>query len=133
MLKTVEIQRFRCFETLKVHGFSRINLIGGKNNSGKTALLEALFFLTSGTALAALRIKAGRRESSELLKQIPDQAWHSFFYQQDASLPIYIDSYSEDQERRSIEITVENSIENLVSLDKPTASEDFKEFLEFVV
>jgi len=43
MLKEIEIQNFRCFKNVKVSGFERVNLIGGKNNSGKTALLEALF------------------------------------------------------------------------------------------
>ena len=42
MLKEIEIQNFRCFEHIKISGFERVNLIGGKNNAGKTALLEAL-------------------------------------------------------------------------------------------
>ncbi len=42
MLENIHIQNFRCFEDFKVEGFERINLIGGKNNSGKTCLLEAI-------------------------------------------------------------------------------------------
>ncbi len=42
MLENIHIQNFRCFEDFKAEGFERINLIGGKNNSGKTCLLEAL-------------------------------------------------------------------------------------------
>ena len=42
MLNNIHIQNFRCFEDFKAEGFERINLIGGKNNSGKTCLLEAL-------------------------------------------------------------------------------------------
>lgn len=43
MLQSIHIQNFRCFEDFKAEGFERINLIGGKNNSGKTCLLEAVF------------------------------------------------------------------------------------------
>ncbi|MHC5726831.1 MAG: AAA family ATPase, partial [Nostoc sp.] len=43
MIKNIEIKNFRCFDELKVSGFEKINLISGKNNVGKTGLLEALF------------------------------------------------------------------------------------------
>jgi AAA15 family ATPase/GTPase len=45
MLQNIHIQNFRCFEDFKAEGFERINLIGGKNNSGKTCLLEAILAL----------------------------------------------------------------------------------------
>lgn len=53
MLQSIHIQNFRCFEDFKAEGFERINLIGGKNNSGKSCLLEGIlclntYVLTSG-------------------------------------------------------------------------------------
>lgn len=42
-IKNIEIKNFKCFEDFKADGFGRVNLIGGKNNVGKTALLEALY------------------------------------------------------------------------------------------
>ena len=42
MYRTVRVQRFRGFRDLEISGLTRINLIGGKNNVGKTSLLEAL-------------------------------------------------------------------------------------------
>jgi AAA15 family ATPase/GTPase len=39
-----EINNFRLFKHLKVNNLKRINLIVGKNNVGKTSLLEALCF-----------------------------------------------------------------------------------------
>jgi AAA15 family ATPase/GTPase len=42
MLQKIHIQNFRCFEDFKAEGFERVNLIGGKNNSGKSCLLEGI-------------------------------------------------------------------------------------------
>jgi len=42
-LTEIEIKQFKCFTDFKAVGFKRVNLIGGKNNIGKTAFLEALF------------------------------------------------------------------------------------------
>ncbi|WP_299876613.1 ATP/GTP-binding protein [uncultured Cocleimonas sp.] len=40
-IKNIEIRHFKCFNLFKASGFARVNLIGGKNNVGKTALMEA--------------------------------------------------------------------------------------------
>lgn len=49
MYKSVHIQNFRGFTDLRLHTLSRVNIIGGKNNVGKTSLLEALFILGNPT------------------------------------------------------------------------------------
>lgn len=43
MYKSFMAHGFRTFKELRVEGFHRVNLITGRNNVGKTALLEALF------------------------------------------------------------------------------------------
>ncbi len=40
-IEKIEIEKFKCFNNFKAGGFKRINLIGGRNNVGKTTLLEA--------------------------------------------------------------------------------------------
>lgn len=40
-IKNIEIKNFKCFEDFTAEGFGRVNLIGGKNNVGKTAFMEA--------------------------------------------------------------------------------------------
>jgi len=46
-LTDIEIKEFKCFKDFKASGFKRVNLIGGKNNVGKTAFLEACFINVS--------------------------------------------------------------------------------------
>lgn len=43
MYHSFSIKNFRCFDDLTLEGLGRINLIGGRNNIGKTAVLEALW------------------------------------------------------------------------------------------
>lgn len=45
MLKSLHIQNFRGFRDLRVEPLKRVNLITGENDTGKTALLEALYVL----------------------------------------------------------------------------------------
>ena len=42
-VKNIEINHFKCFRDFKADGLKRVNLIGGKNNVGKTAFIEAVF------------------------------------------------------------------------------------------
>ena len=47
MLDHLHIQNYRLFKDLKIDKLGQVNLIAGKNNTGKTALLEALRILES--------------------------------------------------------------------------------------
>ena len=42
-IRNIEIRNFKCFENFSAEGFGRVNLIGGKNNVGKTAFMEACY------------------------------------------------------------------------------------------
>ena len=41
-ITNIKIENFKCFKALSIAEFKNINLIGGKNNVGKTSLLEAI-------------------------------------------------------------------------------------------
>jgi AAA15 family ATPase/GTPase len=43
MVQRIAIENFRCFEHFVLDGLARVNLFGGPNNCGKTALLEAVY------------------------------------------------------------------------------------------
>jgi AAA15 family ATPase/GTPase len=42
-LTDIDIIDFKCFQNFSAKGFKRVNLIGGKNNIGKTAFMEACY------------------------------------------------------------------------------------------
>lgn len=44
-LDRIQIQNFRGFDNLSIDGFSKINLFIGKNNVGKSSILESIFIL----------------------------------------------------------------------------------------
>lgn len=71
MLTRVEIKNYRGFESYEMQGLSQVNLLVGKNNSGKTALLEGIQFLTSGGDPAVLAEVAERRGEVVLTRPEP--------------------------------------------------------------
>ena len=50
ILDSLEIRGFRCFRHLQIERLGRVNLIVGKNNVGKSALLEALLLYAGRNA-----------------------------------------------------------------------------------
>lgn len=56
MYTSFSIKNFRCFENMTIKPLARVNLICGENNTGKTALLEALW-LHSGPNLPDLGLR----------------------------------------------------------------------------
>ncbi|MEH2438012.1 MAG: AAA family ATPase [Nostoc sp.] len=55
MLKTIKIDNFRSFQSFELQQLGRINLLVGKNNIGKTSILEAIQLLCSRNNLEPLR------------------------------------------------------------------------------
>lgn len=51
MLKELDVSGFRCFDSLRVEGLSRLNLIVGPNGGGKSSLLDWLQIRHSATSM----------------------------------------------------------------------------------
>jgi ABC-type cobalamin/Fe3+-siderophores transport system ATPase subunit len=61
MLTQIQIENYRGFQSYRMDGLARVNLLVGKNGQGKTALLECIQFLVSGGDPAVLFSSASRR------------------------------------------------------------------------
>jgi len=73
-IKKINIKNFKCFDDFKAEGFSRVNLIGGKNNVGKTAFMEACFIdvcahdvKSFSTAIVSIKVM---RENINILEEV---------------------------------------------------------------
>ena len=93
MLSNLQVRRFRGLNDLAIDRLGRINLVTGCNNSGKTALLEALFLL-SGGGNPHLVFNAGAmrgfHSTGGAAKMIEDVPWKLWFSGLDMALGIEI-------------------------------------------
>lgn len=129
MLKNITISNFRCFEETVISNFCRVNLIGGRNNAGKTAFLEALYLTHSPKSNSILFLKRLRRESDGFLKNFPEKAWDNFFYDQKPGIKITITSENVDGTSQVLEISRDESVEELADLIKDIKPTEIKEAL----
>ena len=92
MLTSLRISNYRAFRELRMDELSRINLISGRNNSGKTTLLEALLMLSSGHPEITLHTAIIRGMRSERLPPaaIPSIFWRQMFSSLNFGIPIEI-------------------------------------------
>jgi AAA15 family ATPase/GTPase len=124
MIEDIEITNFRCFDRLKVSGCKRINLISGKNNVGKTTLLEAIFLSSIPTKDAIVSIGNLRDELFISGKESPEKMWSSFFYQQDINNDsCSINTVFQDRTFKNIDISINNEEDILDGLDNAGQSE----------
>lgn len=77
MITTLKIENFRLFHHLEITDLRRVNLFAGKNNCGKTALLEALRIMGAGEDVSVMRYIVEQRGESMLN---PWDMYDSFFY-----------------------------------------------------
>ena len=98
VLDSLEIKNFRAFKHLRIEKLGRVNLIVGKNNIGKSSLLEALWiYAEQGEPALLYRILTKRNEiafEGEAVRRIPGNAQERasslsnlFFEHQDTRLP----------------------------------------------
>ncbi len=89
-IKQISINNFRSFHDFEAAEFSQVNLITGKNNSGKTSLLEALFLClgpTNPSLWANITARRGIRRVSPIQSAIP-YLFHNLEYGQKISFAV---------------------------------------------
>lgn len=61
MIRNLKLEGYRSFESYELQDLTRVNLLVGRNNCGKTSILEAVQFLVSGGNPYVLRQIADER------------------------------------------------------------------------
>jgi predicted ATPase len=90
MIKSLKIEHFRNLKQVEINDLGRINILLGKNNSGKTVIQEALFLLApTADPLAALR-NLNLQRGYDIDADSPD-FWNSFFYNWDITRDIFLE------------------------------------------
>lgn len=54
VIRDLTIKGYRCFEDFSMNGLTRVNLLVGNNNSGKTSFLEAIYLLVNQPSLGTV-------------------------------------------------------------------------------
>ncbi len=103
MITNITIDSYRTFHDLAALPLKKFNLVVGKNNSGKTSLLEAIFLLIAPNNPELLVRINGFRE----LQFIGTAYWTGFFHNLNISHPIRLEGeiqLTDSTERRQLTI-----------------------------
>jgi len=121
LLEELKITNFRGFDSLKIEGLSKINLFVGKNNSGKTSVLEAMFLLLgmSNPALPNnVNLFRGLNNPAKQIKYL----FHNLSY---GNKPVFCGKFNNNAERwLELEAKFQNNdfSDNVSSLSTPKIS-----------
>lgn len=110
MFKSVRIQNFRQFKDLKLDNLAQINLITGKNNTGKTSLLEALLLHVSPSNPEMVLTIADQRGMEALLADGPG-AWGWIFRDSADPQAITIESVDSGNNRMTLRIMTSRGLQ----------------------
>jgi len=115
MFTDFSIKNFRCFGDLTIKPLGRVNLFAGKNNVGKTALLEAIFlFYGHGNPELGIRIDSIRGYNRIKLDEIMLNLFRNF----EQKKPIQMSCRTSEDESSSLSISVS---------ERPTTRLDFND------
>lgn len=116
MFNKIEIERFRGIASASISGFRQINLFFGKNNCGKSSLLECLF-LASGVSnpLLPIHVNLMRGYNKTRLNDLKLD-----FYNLDSTYPIHI--RLDNDETRDLKINLFEQNRNNISINADDAN-----------
>jgi AAA15 family ATPase/GTPase len=99
-LESLKIQNFRGFDNLEMNGFSKINVLLGENNSGKTSVLESIFLL-SGMSNPQLALNINLMRGLNVAKDSLKYVFHKL---ETINKPLIVGNFSQNTNRK-IEIS----------------------------
>jgi hypothetical protein len=106
MLRSFTVKNFRCLEDFEIRNLARVNLIVGDNNSGKTALLEALYIhRLQDRVEGVLDLKVFRNDVGA-----PSESyWLDLFSRRDGTRPIRFTSADEQGYESGTDLTLDRT------------------------
>jgi hypothetical protein len=109
MIESLTVENFRCFELLKLEKLRRINIVVGRNGTGKTALLEALRLGSGATPQIAAWLNGVRGITPQFVpapmsREQFEAIWNHFFFKLDTERIIKIAFHDSDGSNRSLQI-----------------------------
>ncbi|MBW1615879.1 MAG: ATP/GTP-binding protein [Deltaproteobacteria bacterium] len=111
--QSLTIENFRGIKKLKIDDLKRVNLLVGRNNCGKTSVLEAAFMLSGmSTAIVPIQIQSFRE-----LKVVAEKDILSLFKELDPNKQIFLEG-NLDNKQRSLTIEPFYTDDNAQDLKK---------------
>lgn len=121
MIESITIENFRCYKYASLHDLKTVNLVVGHNGSGKTALLEAIYFtLGSPTLYFKLRLWRGLGSQVHFTESVETRSgvWRDLFYNFDQDRAVNITFQGTSDLARSVKITCRKQESQFVSSKK---------------
>lgn len=119
MLTSISIENFRCFEKAEFSGFSLINVLGGENNAGKTALLEAIYLACANPYSKPIQdIYVFRKFDMKIFNTtLKGKIFENLFWNQDINSEISIVGKTDSSNTYTNEIKCNSGFELIISQD----------------
>jgi AAA15 family ATPase/GTPase len=121
MIKDLTIKNFKTHRDLEMKDLANVNILLGKNNSGKTAVLEALLLLyySSNRMFARHALNYLNNWRGYINGADSGEKWNSLFYNLDISKEIYIET-KEDEKQNNTENNIRSlSIKPIITGKRP--------------
>lgn len=127
MFKNIKIENFKGLKQLEIKDLKQFNLLVGKNESGKTSILEALFLLVNpNNPQLPYRINIFRE-----LKRVDSKFFSILFFKENVNREIILRAeLINPKETRELIITVIEKGEIVIVKDINKEIEDYKSYYE---
>jgi hypothetical protein len=108
MIKSLHTENFRCFKELDLADLQRVNVVVGRNATGKTALLEAIRLALGGTPNVLWAMNPGRGYIAgvpqPITRDVFESLWSPYFFNFDPSHPILTDCCDSENRHATVKI-----------------------------
>jgi hypothetical protein len=108
MLSSFQANNFRCFKHVELSDLRRINILVGKNASGKTALLEAIRLGLAGTPSVLWNMNNARGVLTYIQQPVTraqfDAMWDSYFNDFNSNNPILTECVDSDGRNAALKV-----------------------------